>query len=1009
MRPLAPRHLFARVGALTAICVLVLSARSAEEAEEADFVIRSWDRREGMPVGVVSEIQRASNGYLWLATQKGLVRFDGDRFKLFDAQSNPELRTNRVNCVQADSSSGLWVGTSGALLYYPDGRLAAGNFIEFGAHVPIRAFAAGSGNVVWALSTSNEVIQIANGKLTGRFNIPGDQPMLAILPYETNGVMVASPYSAGLLNEGRFLPLPEEVIAKIKPNLVCRNQDGGYWVAADRKVVHLTDREGRFQLTRIASSGEVPQSAITVLMEDRLGRLWAGTRYGAVHCFQRELGWQQVTPKRFSTGYISCLYEDAEGLIWVGTTSGYLHQIKRRQVTIWSLPTLAQDCVPHTVCVARDGTVWVGTDGAGAHRYQNGTVSRFGVEQGLSNLTVMAIFEDRQTNLWFGTLGGLFRFEQGRFKSELRNVFDERPVPAVCQSRAGDLWFGTVGAVVRKRGENVRTYPLGGASREAEVRAIAEDASGQIWAGTRGAGLFRLNQDHFEQYENFPRPVVNTIYCDHKGVMWIGTAARGLFRLRDKRPLNWTSTDGLPSDSVNSILDDATDTLWLSSSEGVFGVRKQALMERWRNKTSPLPTIHVAASEMENWSAGSGQPSAAKGPDGRLWFPLGHGVLSFHPADLMRERPTLPVLVEELLVDDIERIFTPDSPGLKIYTGMKRLEFRYTIADLDSPGRLKFRYQLEGLDNRWINGGVQRSATYGPLPPGKYRFRVISAGSGNVWTETANPLAFEIVPHFWQTAWFRAAVAFLVLSIVGAMAHFIGRAKLRRKLERLEMQQTMEKERQRIARDLHDDLGAGITEIMLLSELARREHKPVGPELNQIHSQLGDITQKARQVATAMDEIVWTVDPKNDRLPDLASYLCDYAREFLRAAKVSCRIDMMEDLPPLPVTAQQRHNLFMAVKESLNNAIKHSSAGEVWLRIRWADHRLTVNVEDNGRGFDPAHAREKNGNGLSNIQSRMDTICGKAELKSQAGQGTKIRLSLPLTEGSPAHPIQSLN
>jgi len=674
------------------------------------------------------------------------------------------------------------------------------------------------------------------------------------------------------------------------------------------------------------------------------------------------------------------------------------------------LPTLAQDSVPHTVCAARDGTVWVGTDGAGAYQYQNGSVARFGVEQGLSNLTVIAIFEDGQTNLWFGTLGGLFRFEEGRFKSELRNVVADRPVPALSQSRDGDLWFGTVGAIIRKRGENVRTYSVGGASREAEVRAITEDKEGQIWAGTRGAGLFRLKENHFERYEEFPRPIVNTIYCDRKGALWVGTAARGLFRLRDKRPLNWSSADGLPSDSVNSILDDATDTLWLSSSEGVFGMRKQALMERWRSKTSPLPTIQVAAAEMENWSAGSGQPSAAKGPDGRLWFPLGHGVLSFHPAELIRERPALPVLIEEVLVDDIERAFTPRSPGLKIYTGMKRLEFRYTIADLDSPGRLKFRYQLEGLDDKWINGGVSRSATYGPLPPGKYRFRVTSAGSGNVWTETANPLAFEIVPHFWQTAWFQTSSALLVLSIVGATAHFIGRAKLRRKLERLEMQQAMEKERQRIARDLHDDLGSGITEIMLLSELAKRENDPDVAQPAQIRSQLSDITRKAQQVATAMDEIVWTVDPKNDRLPDLASYLCDYAREFLRAANVSCRIDMMEDLPPLPVTAQQRHNLFMAVKEALNNAVKHSGASEVWLRILWADNRLAVGVEDNGRGFDASRVREKpNGNGLSNMQTRMDTICGKTEFRSQPSQGTKICLSLPLAAGSSMQRAESLN
>jgi signal transduction histidine kinase len=421
-----------------------------------------------------------------------------------------------------------------------------------------------------------------------------------------------------------------------------------------------------------------------------------------------------------------------------------------------------------------------------------------------------------------------------------------------------------------------------------------------------------------------------------------------------------------------------------------------------RGTQSPLLTIQVASSEVETWSAGSGQPSAAKGPDGRLWFPTAHGVLSFHPAELMRHRPELPVIIEEVLVDGVERVFD-ETRSLKVYTGLKRLEFRYTIADLDSPGRLKFRYQLEGLDDRWVDAGAQRSATYGPLAPGKYRFRVISAGSANVWTETTYPLSIRVVPHSWQTTWFRAGVAILVLSVVGATALVVGRAKLRRKLERLELQQSLEKERGRIAQDLHDDVGAGISEIMFLSELAEQDRTLLSGSM---HSQLNDIARKAQRLATAMDEIVWTVNPKNDWLPNLASYLCDYAREFLRSANVGCRIDRTESLPVVPLTAQQRHNLFMAVKEALNNAVKHSGAAEVWLRIFWEDGTatLTVSVDDNGRGFGPAQAHaSEGGNGLANMHTRLAAITGAMELTTQPGQGTTVCFKLPLDARAAAH------
>lgn len=1007
MCPVGPSRLSARFASVTGICLLIALAtptRLAGQEADTDFAIRSWDRREGLPATAINEIQRAPNGYLWLATQRGLVRFDGERFKLFATPGHPEFRTNWVSALLAESSGGVWVGTPAGLFHCPGGRPGMEDCVEVGFHLPVKGLAAGNQGVLWALCASNELCEIAKGKVRATFKAPADEPMHLLLRDKQGDLMVASRSHAALLRKGRWLPLPPEIIASGRPDLACPSDQGGFWLAADREVVRLTEREGQFKLTRIESSGDAPQTAITALLEDHAGRLWAGTRKGAVHCLQPAEGsdargvtrlvWRQVTPQRLrSLGPIYCLYEDSEGLIWVGTTAGFLHQIKHRLVTMWSLPVISQQNVALTVCVARDGAVWVGTDGAGAYRYQGGTVARFGVEQGLSNSTVIAILEDRRTNLWFGTSAGLFRLDNGRLKAELPSVFRDQPVPALLEDRAGALWFGAGGAVVRKRGEEVSTYSLGSAFRDTEVRALTEGRGGDIWIGTRGTGLFRLQQGKIEKFARFRPARVHTLHSDAKGLLWVGTATRGLFRVARNGISNWSRGAGLPSVWINSILEDSTGTLWLGSNEGIFGVAKQALMAQARNKESPLLTIQVGSSEVESRSAGSGQPSAARGPDGRLWFPAGHGVLSFNPTELMRPRPALPVLIEEALVDDVEQAFR--SQPLKVYTSLKRLEFRYTIADLDSPGRLRFRYQLEGLDERWVDSGSQRSATYGPLPPGNYRFRVISAGSANVWTETANPLSIHIVPHYWQTAWFRTGSALVALSAVGAAALFIGRAKLRRRLERLEMQQALEKERRRIAQDLHDDVGSGISEIMFLSELARQE--PDGSPGSQ--SQLGDIAQKAQKLAAAMDEVVWTVNPKNDSLPRLASYLCDYAREFLRGANVGCRIDMNQSMPPMAVTAQQRHNLFMAVKEALNNAVKHSGAGEVWLRILWAEAEATVcvSVEDNGRGFGPGLARDdESGNGLANMQSRLEAIGGKTDLLSQPGQGTKVRFSLPL-------------
>jgi ligand-binding sensor domain-containing protein/signal transduction histidine kinase len=1006
---------FARLLALLASCLCLsaatVSVRAVESRTDPDFAIQSWDRRQGVPATVINDIQRAPNGYLWLATQKGLVRFDGERFRLFVSQSNPELRTNWVNCALVDTSGALWIATAADLLYYPSGRPGAENPTVIKVPSSVKALTLRADNSVWALCEKNEILRFSGSTIAGHRIIPGDESMRLLLAGKDGvQVMAASSQKITLLKNGEFLPVVQDWGFKARPDLACPRKLGGFWIAAERGVACVSESNGTVMVTSIQTTGESPGSAITALEEDKTGRLWAGTREGVVHCLSPAATtaepsiWRQVTPKRLrSLGPVSCLYEDPEGLIWAGTTGGYLHQIKRRVVTAWSLPLLNQENIPHTVCVARDGVVWVGTDGAGVYRYQDRAVAHFGPEMGATFTSVMAMFEDSRTNLWLGTANGLFRFENGRFQPELAAILTGRPVPSLFEDPDGSLWFGTDGEVIRKQGENIKRFSLG---RGVEVRALAKGRRNELWIGTRGSGIFRLRNEQVEKYDRFQRPGVQSLYCDHHGILWVGTITRGLFRIAGNHIYEWSSADGLPSSWVHSIIEDSSGTLWLGSNEGIYGVTKQALMERIRSKDSPLLTIQVASPEIPNWSSGSGQPSAAKGPDGRLWFPAGHGVLSFNPAELMRTRPALPVLIEEVLVDGVERAAAPSAPPLKIYSGMKRLELRYTIADLDSPGQLKFRYKLEGLDDKWIDGGAQRSASYGPLPPGKYSFSVISAGSANAWTATANPVQFEIVPHLWETQWFRGCAAVLILSVVGAAAHFIGRAKFRRKLERLQMHQAMEKERQRIARDLHDDLGSAITEIMLLSELAKGENgvEPIG--VSQIRSQLNHITRKAQQVATSMDEIVWTINPKNDSLPDLASYLCDYATEFLRAAQVSSRIDVSESFPGVPVSAQQRYNLFLAVKEALNNAVKHSGASEVWLRIHWSerDFVIALSVEDNGRGFAPAPPGNGSGNGLANMRARLSSLGGHTEIASDPGSGTKVRFTLVL----PAHSIERL-
>jgi signal transduction histidine kinase len=298
------------------------------------------------------------------------------------------------------------------------------------------------------------------------------------------------------------------------------------------------------------------------------------------------------------------------------------------------------------------------------------------------------------------------------------------------------------------------------------------------------------------------------------------------------------------------------------------------------------------------------------------------------------------------------------------------------------------------MDSDWLDAGAERVAYYSQLPPGKYDFRVMVGSSLAGWQESASTYSLEVIPLWWQTAWFRVGAGICAAAAVAGIIVLNERRKLRRRLERLEMQHALENERRRIARDLHDDLGAQLTEIFLTGEMAKRGARTL-PELQH---QLGGMTQKVRSVVTAMEEVVWTVNPRNDTLPNLAAYLCDFLERFLSATSIRLRLDVADDLPDVSLAAQTRHNVLLAVKEAANNTLKHSHATEITLEIHARNGCLAIALRDNGVGFDVANPPEStSGNGLLNLRCRLEDLGGQTQITSQPGSGTMVKLLLPLS------------
>jgi len=339
--------------------------------------------------------------------------------------------------------------------------------------------------------------------------------------------------------------------------------------------------------------------------------------------------------------------------------------------------------------------------------------------------------------------------------------------------------------------------------------------------------------------------------------------------------------------------------------------------------------------------------------------------------------------------------------------GKQNFEFHYTALLLTDAEKIRFRYKLEGFDAGWINAGAMRWAHYNYLKPGTYRFHVIAANNEGVWNEVGASVVLRVLPHFWETWWFLVCIGLTVIIGVAGVARYISQREWRRKLELLERQRDLEQDRTRIARDIHDRIGSGLTRINLLNELLLGD--PVGLQA----SRVGQITGVTCELMRAMDEIVWAVNPQNDTLDSLMNYLCDYADEYLRPAGMRLRINVPASLPAWYLTAEVRHNLFLAVQEILNNIVKHSRATEVYFGLQLEAASATVTIRDNGQGFqfDPASPgrsstpRFSGGNGLDNLQKRAAALGGQCVIHSAPGQGTGIEFTFLGSPRSSRPPI----
>jgi signal transduction histidine kinase len=454
----------------------------------------------------------------------------------------------------------------------------------------------------------------------------------------------------------------------------------------------------------------------------------------------------------------------------------------------------------------------------------------------------------------------------------------------------------------------------------------------------------------------------------------------------------------LADNTICHITEDSQRRLWFSSPHGIFYVEKEALLSFAHGETKSFSCTSYDQSDGMPSSACTCafQPSGCITKDGRLLFPTLKGVVVVRPDTADANALPPPVVMEDVLVDGQGQIPKPPAHGklepatVIVPPGKGRLEIHYTALSFSAPEKVRFKYRMEGLDSDWIDGGTKRVADYSYLAHGHYQFQVQACNNDAVWNTHGASLDLIIMPHFWQTWWFIGLVLLSAGVAIAITVRGIEKVKVRRRFERQEQVHAVELERARIARDFHDDLGACLSHMIVLSELVKVDKAQ--PSEIEIHA--AKIGSTARKAVQGLGTIVWAVNPRNDTLDSLVQYISQYAYDFCEAPQIACHLDLPTEVPPIPLTAEIRHNLFMVVKEALNNVLKHSRASEVHLRLALREAELEIQVEDNGCGFETNIIPGSRRSGLANMRQRTKMMGALLFIESQPGKGTSIRVQM---------------
>lgn len=897
---------------------------------QGQYSFRNWQTEHGLPANLVRSIVQAADGHLWIATAECIARFDGIQFERIEPPADFPYPHTGKSRLFATSDGAVWFSSSKGGLLRIEGS---------------------SSKVVFPDHQAGEAPQ---------FTQLMESPAGGIVALRGNEVWRITAKGTEQLNP----PDPADL-------------------AALRADAEKRSREGRIGPDGIAGS-----------LRDRSSSVWSVSSDGVLTVtspegFKRGISQQKVSPDF----QVTEMLEDREGNIWVATALNGLGLFREDRVEIVNAAAGLSEGAVLAVLEDSRGSVWLGNRGGGVDRITEGRIEHFNLPDGNEKRQVSALYEDRDGRLWAASVDGpVFRWRDTRFEAHMTEDTVPEKINAIHHDSRGTVWFGGQLGLMRSSGRRVSSVRAEAGFPGGEVTAMAGGTAGELWLGTSQGCVLR---DMDGRLATIATPgdlsygKVSGILVSAVDQVWVTTLGAGLFLHDGKRWHRFDKAQGLPDSRLTQVIDDRMGHLWLGSTGGILRVSREDLLARSREPDSPVHWLRMDRSDglPTRECIGGHHPAGWRFGDGSIWFPTNLGVVRVDPSRTMVNRTPPPVFMRSVSADGVVHKITGKT--LRLGPGRTRLEFLYHGLSFSSPEKVNYRTRLVGLEDTWRGVGTQRLTTYEAVPPGKYRFEVLAMNGDGLQSPTVAAVDVEVKPHFWETGWFLIQASLYVILLAGGVGWLIARGRLKRRIALLKIRNTREVERARIARDLHDELGASLTEIALLADLGAEQ-----AEGSAFQKHLDELSHKARLLGLTLDEIVWAVNPREDTLASLLDYLASFATEFLDRAGITLRMNIATGMPDLPLDATVRHSVFLAVREAFNNIVKHSEAKSAWLDASLTDNRLEILVQDDGKGVDD-YALSR-GHGLQNFHIRMQTCKGEASVTNRRGGGTVVRFLVPV-------------